>query len=83
MKPETEIRNLKRELKRSRLNALDAEAEAARYRNLASSAAQERDEWKARFDVLLRAPYEREQRRMSEIQSNATRRGRMSRSGGA
>jgi molecular chaperone GrpE (heat shock protein) len=61
LKPETEIRNLKRQVKdwqkaewrvRAELNKLRTEVDA--YRARATKAEQECAEWKARFDVLLR-----------------------------
>ena len=54
MKPETEIRNLKRELKRERSERWTWEGEAKNNYKLYVEAKRERDEWKARFDVLLR-----------------------------
>ena len=53
MKPETEIRNLKRELKDA-LSALSRRiTEVGEYRVRATKAEQECAEWKRRFDMLL------------------------------
>jgi len=53
MKPET-IRNLKRELEQERSLRWKWEGEAKNNYKLYVEAERERDEWKARFDVLLR-----------------------------
>lgn len=60
MKPETEIRNLKRQLKDEVAVAWTMRQQVEHYRVRAMKAEQELAEWKERFDVLLRAPYERE-----------------------
>ena len=49
MKPETEIRNLKREVKRLRTLLAEWTKFEVRLRNVTV----ERDEWKRRFDLLL------------------------------
>jgi hypothetical protein len=57
--PETTIRNLKRDLKRSREVANEMAATANTYRARATKAEQEVAEWKKRFDaLLLRTPEE-------------------------
>jgi len=54
MKPETEIRNLKREIKGLRSEKWKWEGEAKNNYKLLVAAEREAAEWKARFDVLLR-----------------------------
>ena len=57
--PQTELRNLRRDLKRTEedLRAVKQAAEA--YRSRATKAEQETAEWKRRFDLLLaRTPEE-------------------------
>lgn len=53
MKLETEIRNLKRELKESRASKIAAVAQCDVYRRRASMAAREAVDWERRFDVAL------------------------------
>jgi hypothetical protein len=52
-KPETEIRDLKRQLKEAEAARTNYHDEALRLRNRLIAAQRERDEWKARFDLLL------------------------------
>ena len=54
MKPETEIRNLKRELKRERNERWKWEGEAKRLSKELMSAESAMLDWMARFDLLLR-----------------------------
>ena len=54
MKPETEIRNLKRELKCESASYRALKNEARDWQARALKAEIELTEWKARFDVLLR-----------------------------
>ncbi len=60
MKPETEIRNLKRELRQSEGCVADLGARTRKFERdikivgeLLLKAEKELDEWKSRFDVLL------------------------------
>lgn len=53
MKPETEIRNLKRDIKERHRTYLDAMEERNLYRARVTKAEQEAAEWKRRFDELL------------------------------
>lgn len=53
MKPETEIRNLKRDVKSLRYELKLADENTRAYRARATKAEQEVAEWKARFDALL------------------------------
>lgn len=54
MKPETEIRNLKRELKdtQGRLRAIEQQRDD--YRSRATQAEQQAADWRRRFDELLK-----------------------------
>ena len=54
MKPETEIRNLKRYLAEVRRDYLSMQETARALRRRAESSEREVAEWKARFDILLR-----------------------------
>ncbi len=54
MKAETQIRNLRREMKEEHRRCVEATKERDIYRSRATKAEQEGAEWKARFDVLLR-----------------------------
>lgn len=53
MKPETEIRNLKRDIKRWYAERETLRTERESYRIRATKAEQEVAEWKRRFDALL------------------------------
>lgn len=50
---ETELRNVKRELKRAREACADMRAELDGFRARATRAEQEAAEWRRRFDLLL------------------------------
>jgi len=54
MKPETEIRNLKRGLKQCREQLRTLGLELSKALSRATKAEQEVTVWKARFDILLR-----------------------------
>ena len=54
MKPETEIRNLKRDRDEYKRDYLSMKETARALARRAELAEKDRDEWKARFDVLLR-----------------------------
>lgn len=54
LKPETEIRNLRRELKRTENWLKRAEHERDAYRARATQAEQQAADWRRRFDELLK-----------------------------
>jgi hypothetical protein len=51
---ETEVKSLRREVKRLKAELADARASANEYRPRASRAEAEVSEWKKRFDLLLK-----------------------------
>lgn len=53
MKPETEIRNLKRALRETHVEKLEALQELAEYRGRATKAESRAADWERRFDELL------------------------------